>query len=90
MNLRENPVYSVLAGPVGTGDMGWPSRARGVHTRTPQALKVESLLDFREQIGFAILDFERGGGHLRLLGSPPELLEPRAQDFDTAARFTLT
>jgi len=89
LDLRENPVYSVLAGPVGTGDLGWPSRARGVETRTPRALEVEDLLEFREQIGFALLDFDRADVQLRLLGSPPELLEPRAPDFEVAARFSL-
>jgi len=89
LDLRENPVYSVLSGPVGTGDLGWPTRARGVHTRTPQGLEVETLLDFQERIGFTILDFERAEGHIRLLGSPPQLLEPLAQNFQVTARFPL-
>jgi len=89
LDLRENPVYSVLAGPVSTGDMGWPSRARGVQTRTPRSLEVEEVLDFREQIGFAILDFDREDLHLRLLGSPPDLLEPRPRDFEVAPPFSL-
>lgn len=59
LDLGANPVHSVLSGPVGTGVMGWPSRARGVVARVPDAIEGEPLLALEERNGVTVLDFDR-------------------------------
>jgi hypothetical protein len=82
LDLRRNPVLSVLAGPVGVGEIGWPSRARGVTARTPEALRVASLLALEERNGFSLLDFDRASLRIETLGCPPGYVAPGALTLD--------
>jgi len=77
-------VVSVLSGPVGVGDMGWPSRARGVESTTPNALETEELLALDERNGVTILEFNRGGVRVVTLGCPTGWIEPLSLTFDAA------
>ena len=57
IDLRSNPVVSVLPGPVGTGRPGWPSLVRGLRALPPAGLDVEEGLPTLEENGFTIADF---------------------------------
>ena len=57
IDLRSNPVISVLPGPVGTGRPGWPSLVRGLRALPPAGLEVEEGLPALEENGFTIADF---------------------------------
>ena len=57
IDLRANPVISVLPGPVGTGRAGWPSLVRGLRALPPAGLDVEEGLPTLEDNGFTIADF---------------------------------
>lgn len=57
IDLRANPVFSVLPGPVGTGRPGWPSLVRGLRALPPSGLEVEEGLPALEENGFTIADF---------------------------------
>lgn len=74
--LGQNPVHTLLSGPVGVGEIGWPSRARGVTARAPEELSVRSLLDLEERNGFSVLDFDRYGAQLRTYGCPTGYVSP--------------
>ncbi len=76
LDLEANPVHAILSGPVGVGDVGWPSRARGVSARTPDAIGAESLLDLEERNGFTVMDFDRGSATVRIFGCPPDYTAP--------------
>jgi len=92
LDLSANPVHTVLSGTVGTGAMGWPSRARGVAPRVPEALETESLLEYEERNGFTVLDCDRQAcrvvtwrcpeGYV----SPEDLAVERAVDFSVRRR----
>ena len=84
LDLGDRPVVSVLSGPVGVGDMGWPSRARGVESTTPNALETEELLALDERNGVTILEFNRGGVRVVTLGCPTGWIEPLSLTFDAA------
>lgn len=56
-DFRDNPVISVLTGPLGTG-IGWPSIARGTIATPPKHLEVEEVVPVFEENGFHIVDFE--------------------------------
>ncbi len=56
LNLAENPVVSLLSGPISTSAPGWPSKARGVGASVPTALEVDERLAPLEKNGFTILD----------------------------------
>ncbi len=58
VSLEENPVTSVLVGPVGTSDATWPSAARGIAAETPEWLNVRQLAPTKEVNGFAFLEIE--------------------------------
>jgi len=57
LDLRRNPVVSVLTGPVSTGPLAWPSAWRGTPPLTPTGVEVDQGLAPLERNGFSILDF---------------------------------
>ncbi len=66
MDLRNNPVHSVLTGPVSTGPRGWPSSARGTPPLVASGLEVGGTLAPVEQNGFTIVDVTREKLHFRM------------------------
>ena len=57
LDFSKNPVVTVLSGPLGTGDMLWPSAFRGVGASPPMHLTMEENLKPIEENGFIIADF---------------------------------
>jgi hypothetical protein len=56
-DFQKNPVIAVLAGPLGTGDLGWPSAFRGTPPVPPAHLDMREELTPIEENGFTIADF---------------------------------
>ncbi len=56
LNLTANPMTSILAGPIGTGDLGFPSAARGEIASRPKALSGVDIASLTEKNGFTIVD----------------------------------
>jgi len=79
IDLRGNPVISVLPGPLGTGRPGWPSLVRGLRALPPAGLEVEEALPALEDNGFTIADFAPDRITLRYfnwkLGRPESALD---------------
>jgi hypothetical protein len=65
IGLEKNPVVAVLAGPMGTGDIGWPSAFRGIGPLPSRVLDVEEALKPIEENGFTLVDFTRDAITLR-------------------------
>jgi len=57
LDLRANPVVSILSGPIGTARDGWPSAVRGTPPLPPQRIEIEEGQKALEENGFLILDF---------------------------------
>lgn len=57
MDLRRNPVHTVLTGPMSTGRMGYPSAARGTPPLVATGLEVKETLAPLENNGFTLVDF---------------------------------
>ena len=59
LDLRRNPITTVLAGPVGsrTTPLGWPSGRRGTGAMPPAHLDMIEEVKPIEQHGFTIVDF---------------------------------
>jgi hypothetical protein len=57
LDLRRNPIVSVLTGPISTGPKAWPSAWRGTPPRTPSGIEVDAGLNPLEKNGFSIIDF---------------------------------
>jgi hypothetical protein len=55
LDLTGNPVYSILSGPGGVGDLGWLSKARGLAARVPEKMVLEELLPPVERNGYTLL-----------------------------------
>lgn len=56
VDLRANPVVSILSGPVSTGAPSWPSAFRGTGPLPPTGVEVEERVKPLEENGFTILD----------------------------------
>jgi len=52
----ERPVHTVLAGTLGTGDLGFPSAYRGVESRPSLLLDMDQALPPTEKNGFSVID----------------------------------
>ena len=57
IELKRNPVVSVLSGPLGTAGYGWPSFFRGTRGMTPAGLVADEVQPTIEENGFLIADF---------------------------------
>ena len=59
LDLRANPITTVLAGPIGSrpGPMGWPSGRRGTGAVPPAHLDMDEQVKPIEQHGFTLVDF---------------------------------
>jgi len=57
LDLRANPVTTVLAGPIGTREVGWPSGRRGTGATPPAHLDMIEEVKPIEQHGFTLVDF---------------------------------
>lgn len=56
LDLRANPVISMLPGPIGTGE-NWPSGSRGMRAVPPHHLEMDEKQPCLEEDGFLIVDF---------------------------------
>ena len=56
-DFSRNPVVTILSGPLGTGDLLWPSAFRGVGATPPNHLTMNELLKPIEENGFMLADF---------------------------------
>ena len=65
-DLRQNPVHSVLTGPISTGPRGWPSAARGTPPLVASTLEVAESLKPLEWNGFTLIDFTRDQAEFRM------------------------
>jgi len=57
LDFGKNPIITVLLGPLGTGDMLWPSAFRGIGASPPTHLMMEENLKPIEENGFIVADF---------------------------------
>jgi hypothetical protein len=57
LDFSKNPIVTVLSGPIGTGDLLWPSAFRGVGATPPEHLTMDERLKPIEENGFTIADF---------------------------------
>jgi len=89
LDLSANPVHSVLSGPVGTGVVGWPSRARGVVARVPEALAGESLLPLEERNGFTTLELDRSAARVVTWRCPEGYVAPASLAVEPAVDLAL-
>lgn len=71
-SLADNPVVSLLVGPVSTGDLGWPSRFRGHLPQPSGTLDAEEWLSPLEQNGFSLLDVTPDALVVSMFGWRPE------------------
>jgi hypothetical protein len=68
LDLRANPITTVLAGPIGSrpGPLGWPSGRRGTGAMPPAHLDMDEQVKPIEQHGFTLVDFTPDKMVLRL------------------------
>ncbi|MEO8050718.1 MAG: hypothetical protein ABI833_09910 [Acidobacteriota bacterium] len=57
LDLEKTPLTAILAGPIGTGPLGWPSARRGTGSTPPKYLDVQEEIKPIEQHSFTIADF---------------------------------
>jgi hypothetical protein len=86
LDLRPNPITSILAGPIGTGPLGWASVFRGTPPLPPSGIEIDESLRPLEKNGFALIDWTRDGATVRLfawkLGEDPAAID-RLEPFHT-------
>jgi hypothetical protein len=56
LDLAANPIHTILPGPLGTADFGFPSSARGIAAFHPSALAVKDIAPMEERNGFTLVD----------------------------------
>ncbi len=57
LDLKDNPLNTVLSGPIGTSIRGFPSVVRGIGATPPAHLDLEETVPPVEQHGFTLADF---------------------------------
>jgi hypothetical protein len=56
LDLSRNPVHTVITGPLGTGDLGFPSVFRSIPTTPATSVTMEQAMKPLEKNGFTIID----------------------------------
>jgi hypothetical protein len=86
LNLRSNPINTVLAGPLSTGPVGWASAFRGIGPSVPSGIEIDEPLHPIEKNGFTLIDWTTEGATIRLfswkLGEDPAAID-RLEPFRT-------
>ncbi len=76
LDFSGNPITTILSGPLGTGDLGFPSAFRDTPPRVPHQLKLEEMLKPLEKNGFTIIDLSPQSIKFRLFAwRPPQPVE---------------
>ena len=88
LDLRRNPVVSVLTGPISTGPKAWPSAWRGTPPRMPTGIELEAGLDPLEKNGFSIIDFTEDRIEGQMFSWKMDEPEERLDDLRPFHRFT--
>lgn len=57
-DFTDNPVHSILSGPIGTSGAGWPSFARGTTPEPSARIRLEQPAAPMEKNGFTLIDVE--------------------------------
>ena len=84
----DNPVHSILAGPISTGT-GWPSSARGIAATVPMDLEVEERVKPVENNGFTLMDIDADSIEVRQFAWLPEQGLDAIDDLQPFSSFTL-
>ncbi|MCZ6831496.1 MAG: hypothetical protein O7F73_18265 [Gammaproteobacteria bacterium] len=87
LDLRSNPVYTVLSGPVGVGGLGWLSTARGLTAATAKDVGIEEFMPPVERNGFTVLNLTRESCDVVLFSCPAGYVPPEHLTLSTAHRF---
>lgn len=88
LDLSKNPVVTALSGPLGAGDMLWPSAFRGVGATPPSHLTMQENLKPLEEHGFLIVDFTPEDITLNFFRFNPHQQTP--SDIDELKPFRVT
>jgi len=56
LDLSHNPVHAIMSGPLGTGDMGFPSAFRSIQSTPAASVAVEAAFEPTEKNGFTVID----------------------------------
>jgi phosphodiesterase/alkaline phosphatase D-like protein len=81
LDLKSNPVHTVLSGPIGTGATGWPSTGmRATPALPPAHLDLDESVRPIEQNGFTIVDFTPDKMVVRLFKWDAKTQPPEAID----------
>jgi len=89
LDLSNNPVTSILSGPVGVGDLGWLSRARGVTAEHPKGVNVDNLLKPVERNGYTLLQVNQESIQVQQFQCPTGLPEAEMLTVEEIVKFTI-
>jgi len=87
-DFGSNPIVTVLSGPLGTGDLLWPSTFRGIGASPPTHLTMEENLKPIEENGFIIADFTPEAISLKFFRF--NFYRQKPDDIDKLAPFRVT
>jgi hypothetical protein len=90
MDLRRNPVNTVLTGPLSTGPIGWPSAARGTPPLIATGVDVRETLAPLEHNGFTLIDFDQEKIAFRMYRWKTGRPEAEIDTLEPFHQFTLT
>ncbi len=88
-DLSQNPPTTILSGPVGVGDLGWLSRARGVTAKHPKALTVKNILKPVERNGYTLLKINTKIIQVQQFQCPQGLPDPEMLTVEEVTKFTI-
>jgi len=88
LDFGNNPIVTVLSGPLGTGDLLWPSAFRGIGASPPTHLTMEEILKPLEENGFIIADFSPEAINLKFFRF--NYYRQKPEDIDRLEPFRVT
>jgi len=87
LDFADNPIYSVLSGPGGVGDLGWLSNARGLSAQIPAGMNVDELLSPVERNGYTRLQLTRDSCEIALYAAQTQSPKADLLDLELVKQF---
>jgi len=89
LDLSANPVYTVLSGPGGVGDLGWLSSARGLSARVPAEMTVEQLLTPVERNGYTRITLTQDSCNIALYAAQSPSPQASLLELEVVKQFSI-
>ena len=89
LDFSARPIYSILSGPGGVGDLGWLSSARGLSARVPEQMTVNEIASPVERNGYTQITLTRDSCEIALYAARTQSPQADLLELELVKHFSI-